>query len=161
MEADPKQEPGKVVFFDTNGHFLKAAMVGALPDMLTFTAPTRGLNPKDYRWVRSTAAHTCSSAWNASAASWFTTSAFPANLNSFSNKNNQERYQIDKRFVRSICPKCTAHHNVYMMWTGRGVPRKYCCNCKPLVAGYDDAAMYEASTSPRHSQKKGRSGVSE
>ncbi|MDH6098085.1 esterase-like activity of phytase family protein, partial [Anabaenopsis sp. FSS-46] len=30
-------EPGKVVFFDTNGQFLSAVTVGALPDMLLFT----------------------------------------------------------------------------------------------------------------------------
>jgi hypothetical protein len=37
VEADPKQEPGKVVFFDTDGRFLNQVTVGALPDMLTFT----------------------------------------------------------------------------------------------------------------------------
>lgn len=44
-----------------------------------------------------------------------------------------------------------------MLWTGRGIPRKYCGNCKPMVAGYDDAALYEASiNAPGHSRKKGR-----
>jgi hypothetical protein len=61
-----------------------------------------------------------------------------------------------KRFVRCICPKCDSNHNVHMLWTGRGTPRKYCGNCKPLVAGYDDAAIYEASISaPGHSKKRG------
>ncbi|MEL6822706.1 MAG: hypothetical protein AAFP70_13165, partial [Calditrichota bacterium] len=35
VEADPSQDPGQVVFFDTNGNFLKAVTVGALPDMVT------------------------------------------------------------------------------------------------------------------------------
>jgi hypothetical protein len=62
-----------------------------------------------------------------------------------------------KGFVQCICPKCTERHNVYMLWTGRGVPRKYCANCKPLVSGYDEAAIYEAAVyAPRHSKKKGR-----
>ena len=62
-----------------------------------------------------------------------------------------------KCFVRCICPKCADHHNVYMLWTGRGIPRKYCCNCKPLVAGYDDVAIYEASAQTGgHAKKKGR-----
>ncbi len=37
VEADPKQNPGTVVFFDTNGTYLNEVTVGALPDMLIFT----------------------------------------------------------------------------------------------------------------------------
>jgi Choice-of-anchor I domain len=37
VESDPAQDPGKVVFFDVNGAFLKSLIVGALPDMVTFT----------------------------------------------------------------------------------------------------------------------------
>lgn len=37
VEASPKTDPGKVVFFDTNGEFLNAVTVGSLPDMITFT----------------------------------------------------------------------------------------------------------------------------
>ncbi len=36
-EADPKQDPGTVAFFDADGNFIAAVEVGALPDMLTFT----------------------------------------------------------------------------------------------------------------------------
>lgn len=65
-------------------------------------------------------------------------------------------FKTGKQFVRCICPKCDGFHNVYMLWTGRGIPRKYCLNCKPLVAGYDEAAVYEASISaPGHSKKRG------
>jgi hypothetical protein len=28
------------------------------------------------------------------------------------------------------CPKCGKIHRVTMFWTGRGVPRKYCPQCK-------------------------------
>ncbi len=38
VEADPKTDPGHVVFFSAQGAFLKAVEVGALPDMLTFAA---------------------------------------------------------------------------------------------------------------------------
>ncbi len=38
IEAENAQESGQVVFFDTDGNFLNSATVGALPDMLTFTA---------------------------------------------------------------------------------------------------------------------------
>ncbi len=35
--AENDQDPGQVVFFDTDGNFLNSVTVGALPDMLTFT----------------------------------------------------------------------------------------------------------------------------
>ena len=37
LEAEDGNEPGRVVFFDTNGTFLSDVQVGVLPDMLTFT----------------------------------------------------------------------------------------------------------------------------
>ena len=37
VEADPKQDPGKVVFFDLDGTYVGEVTVGALPDMITFT----------------------------------------------------------------------------------------------------------------------------
>lgn len=37
IEAETVTDPGKVVFFDTDGSFLSEVEVGALPDMLTFT----------------------------------------------------------------------------------------------------------------------------
>jgi len=37
VPADTKQDPGRVVLFDTNGNLLDQAIVGALPDMVTFT----------------------------------------------------------------------------------------------------------------------------
>ena len=37
VQADPKQDPGEVVFFDTDGSYLNRVTVGALPDMLIFT----------------------------------------------------------------------------------------------------------------------------
>jgi len=43
-----------------------------------------------------------------------------------------------------------------MLWHGRGRPRKYCANCKPLVSGYDDAAIYQATVSAAgHPKKRG------
>ncbi|BAZ45776.1 alkaline phosphatase [Chondrocystis sp. NIES-4102] len=37
IESDPSQDPGQVVFFDTDGNVLNQVTVGALPDMVTFT----------------------------------------------------------------------------------------------------------------------------
>ncbi|MCB9099412.1 MAG: choice-of-anchor I family protein [Anaerolineales bacterium] len=37
IEAETKQDPGQVVFLDTDGNLLNSVEVGALPDMVTFT----------------------------------------------------------------------------------------------------------------------------
>lgn len=37
VEAETKQDPGAVVFFDPSGRFLNSVTVGALPDMVAFT----------------------------------------------------------------------------------------------------------------------------
>jgi rubredoxin len=37
---------------------------------------------------------------------------------------------FEKIMVECICPKCGAKHAVNFPWTGRGVPRKYCPQCK-------------------------------
>ncbi|MDD7885603.1 esterase-like activity of phytase family protein [Flavivirga sp. 57AJ16] len=37
VEASPKQDPGKIVFFDLDGIYVGEIAVGALPDMITFT----------------------------------------------------------------------------------------------------------------------------
>ncbi|MDQ3061798.1 MAG: choice-of-anchor I family protein [Acidobacteriota bacterium] len=37
VEANVRTDNGKAVFFDTNGNYLNAVTVGALPDMVTFT----------------------------------------------------------------------------------------------------------------------------
>lgn len=37
VEAEVKQDPGSVAFFDADGNYLNDVTVGALPDMLTFT----------------------------------------------------------------------------------------------------------------------------
>jgi DNA-binding beta-propeller fold protein YncE len=41
VEANVKTDNGKVVFFDTDGNYLNAVTIGALPDMLTFTPDGR------------------------------------------------------------------------------------------------------------------------
>lgn len=41
VEASSKTDPGKIVFLDTAGNFLKEVAAGALPDMLTFSPDGR------------------------------------------------------------------------------------------------------------------------
>ena len=48
VEAEPAQEPGSVVFFDTSGNYINDVTVGALPDMVTFTPDgTRALTANE------------------------------------------------------------------------------------------------------------------
>jgi hypothetical protein len=49
-----------------------------------------------------------------------------------------------------------------MFWTGRGMPRVYCKECRGLISGYDEAAQYESGRSTsRRSKQKGRSSREE
>ena len=78
-------------------------------------------------------------------------------------QENQKKFtDKGKYFVECICPKCSVRHQYYMMWTGRGVPRKYCGNCKPIVSGLDETAYCEVSFSKfGRLKKRGRSYDSE
>jgi hypothetical protein len=40
---------------------------------------------------------------------------------------------VDGKRTLCKCPKCMTKHYTYMLWTGRGTPRKYCHNCDILV----------------------------
>jgi hypothetical protein len=42
------------------------------------------------------------------------------------------------RTVDCICPKCGAKHRLKMLWTGRGVPRKFCPICKHYSTSISD-----------------------
>jgi hypothetical protein len=57
----------------------------------------------------------------------------------------EQLFNKKKRFTSCICPKCSAQHDVYMLWAGRGTPRIFCGHCKPTVSGYGEAAYYEVS----------------
>lgn len=41
-----------------------------------------------------------------------------------------ESPDFEKIIVDCICPKCGARHAMNFPWTGRGIPRKYCPQCK-------------------------------
>ena len=60
--------------------------------------------------------------------------------------------KVRKRFIICKCPKCSIRHDVYMLWAGRGTPRKYCVSCRSIVSVYDEAVFFEASTASRKHQ---------
>ena len=39
-------------------------------------------------------------------------------------------YLDGDRAIECICPKCGARHMMFLFWTGRGKPRKFCQLCK-------------------------------
>ncbi len=55
-------------------------------------------------------------------------------------KNHKDYLECGKASTTCKCPKCGIEHETYIQWTGRGVPRIFCGNCKPLVACINDLA---------------------
>jgi Zn ribbon nucleic-acid-binding protein len=45
---------------------------------------------------------------------------------------------LKERSIQCICPKCGARHRLKMLWTGRGVPRKFCPICKHYSSSISD-----------------------
>jgi transposase-like protein len=43
-----------------------------------------------------------------------------------------------KSKVECICPRCGKMHIMKMRWIGRGVPRKFCQNCRDRETPLDD-----------------------
>jgi hypothetical protein len=42
--------------------------------------------------------------------------------------------QRDGITIECICPKCGIVHRMKLLWSGRGMPKKYCPACKNYVA---------------------------
>jgi Zn ribbon nucleic-acid-binding protein len=77
------------------------------------------------------------------------------------NRDGVDTFLISKRFVRCICPRCRKTFNVHMMWSGRGMPRKYCADCKVIVGNYDESAIFESMRTALAPAKKSGRGVTE
>ena len=45
---------------------------------------------------------------------------------------NQHKSSKEKG-TKCLCPKCGDEHEVEIYWTGRGIPRLYCYNCKSYL----------------------------
>lgn len=45
-------------------------------------------------------------------------------------ERSPEAHQLDATPTTCFCPICQEFHEVKMNWTGRGVPRKFCLNCR-------------------------------
>ena len=45
---------------------------------------------------------------------------------------------LSEKSTECICPKCGTHHKVKLLWTGRGIPRKFCPVCKHYACSIND-----------------------
>lgn len=54
--------------------------------------------------------------------------------------------------TKCICPKCGREHKLWLFWSGRGTPRKYCQSCQNNYADVYDMSMFDAYNNyiPRH-----------
>ncbi|MFZ7124752.1 MAG: hypothetical protein ACOWWM_01180 [Desulfobacterales bacterium] len=48
-------------------------------------------------------------------------------------------YALERtRSIECVCPKCGTTHKLKLLWTGRGVPRKFCPICKHYSTSVSD-----------------------
>ena len=66
----------------------------------------------------------------------------------------KEYLDSGKTNVRCKCPKCGEVHATFMHWAGRGVPRIYCRNCRPMVSSLCDAGYNGSTWSAARSNRK-------
>lgn len=53
--------------------------------------------------------------------------------------NDDGCFNLDKTAsTECLCPKCGAVHRLKFLWTGRGMPKKYCQACKLYAASIDE-----------------------
>ena len=48
--------------------------------------------------------------------------------------------------VECICPKCGTHHQMKLLWTGRGKPKKFCQPCKTFATSIEQVEFYGVPT---------------
>lgn len=57
---------------------------------------------------------------------------------------NQSRSSAKLTFAK--CPKCENVHKVRIFWSGRGIPRCYCKECKKIISHINNAEILEDPT---------------
>jgi hypothetical protein len=45
---------------------------------------------------------------------------------------------LREKSTECLCPKCGTRHRVKLLWTGRGMPRKFCPICKHYSNSIND-----------------------
>lgn len=52
---------------------------------------------------------------------------------------------LSEKKTECLCPKCGTHHRVKLLWTGRGMPRKFCPICKHYSSSINDIEPFAVS----------------
>jgi hypothetical protein len=52
---------------------------------------------------------------------------------------------LSETSTECVCPKCGTHHRVKLLWTGRGMPRKFCPICKHYASSIHDNEPFVVS----------------
>jgi hypothetical protein len=52
---------------------------------------------------------------------------------------------LSEKSTECICPKCGTRHRIKLLWTGRGVPRKFCPVCKHYGNTFADTDPFVVS----------------
>lgn len=54
---------------------------------------------------------------------------------------------LKEKSTECLCPKCGTRHRVKLLWTGRGMPRKFCPVCKHYSSSINDNEPFVVSRS--------------
>ena len=49
---------------------------------------------------------------------------------------------LREKLTECMCPNCGTHHRAKMLWTGRGMPRKFCPTCKHYSQSISETDPY-------------------
>lgn len=53
---------------------------------------------------------------------------------------------LREKSTECMCPKCGARHRVKLLWTGRGMPRKFCPICKHYASSINDTDCFSVGS---------------
>jgi len=53
---------------------------------------------------------------------------------------------LREKSTECVCPKCGTRHRVKLLWTGRGLPRKFCPVCKHYATAIHDVEPFAVSS---------------
>lgn len=70
--------------------------------------------------------------------------------------SERESHASGKSSVACKCPRCGLVHRSFMEWTGRGTPRIFCHNCRPMVGAFCGLSIeYSNFTQPKRVRRLG------
>ena len=70
-------------------------------------------------------------------------------------RTKKEYLECGKTVTLAKCPKCDLIYETYILWTGRGMPRIYCPNCRPLIAAMNNINEFGNAPEMAKSARKG------